>query len=709
MRRGRGKVSIDQLKRMQEAQRKAEEEEKQRKILEEQELQRLLQEKEKETKVEVKEVKISEKQQQAHERSQLKLKQMLESGSVRVQAFSEPRQKVEKILKPKVQEEQIKDSWEDSSEEEEIKVEVPKLRSPICCILGHVDTGKTKLLDKIRKTKVQDNEAGGITQQIGATYFPADAIQQKTKVVCDFEINVPGLLIIDTPGHESFSNLRSRGSSLCNIAILVVDIMHGLENQTRESIELLKLSKTPFIVALNKVDKLYDWNPTPNNSIQRSFQQQKPFVVDEFHKRFESIKLQFAEINLNVELYYENKNTKKFVSVVPTSAISGEGIPDMLYHLVDLTQQRMTQKIQFLGELEASVLEVKVVEGLGTTIDVILSDGTLNEGDKIVVCGMEGPIVTQIRALLTPQPMKELRIKSHYIHHKQIRAAMGVKISAPNLDKAVAGSKLYVCNDNEEELRIEVMKPLTSLLKDAEKSDRGVWVQASTLGSLEALCCFLKKMEIPISGLNIGPVHKKDVIKASMMLEHAKEYAVMLCFDVKIEKEARELADDSGLKIFTADIIYHLFDEFTKHHQQHLDQLREMAMQLAVFPCTLSIQKVFNKTKPLVLGVEILEGSLRTQTPLCVVQDSQVVSLGVVTSIEVNKKQQDLVKKGQIAFAIKIEDSQKIYGRHFDESNVLYSHLSRPSIEALKKHFRQELSQDDWKLVKNIRDVLRIQ
>lgn len=301
------------------------------------------------------------------------------------------------------------------------------LRSPICVILGHVDTGKTKLLDKVRQTNVQEGEAGGITQQIGATYFPADSIVQKTQVVRDsknysdisskagfrqdFQVKVPGLLIIDTPGHESFTNLRSRGSSLCNIAILVVDIMHGLEPQTIESIGLLKARKTPFIVALNKIDRIYGWVPIKDNSFQDSLKQQPDHVLREFEDRLLSTTTAFAEQGLNAQLYTRNQDVRKYVSMVPTSAITGEGVPDLLSLLIQLTQDRLTDSLMFLSELEATVLEVKVIEGHGTTIDVILSNGVLHEGDRIVICGLNGPIVTNIRALLTPQPMRELRVK----------------------------------------------------------------------------------------------------------------------------------------------------------------------------------------------------------------------------------------------------------------------------------------------------------
>ena len=515
------------------------------------------------------------------------------------------------------------------------------LRSPICCILGHVDTGKTKLLDKVRQTNVQEGEAGGITQQIGATYFPVEALEKKVAVVNkdkEFVFNVPGLLVIDTPGHESFSNLRSRGSSLCNIAILVIDIMHGLEPQTIESMKLLRDKKTPFIVALNKIDRLFGWKKIDNNGFQDSFNLQKQSVQSEFEERWTFVRTQLQEHGFNSELFFKNKNMAKYVSVCPTSAHTGEGIPDMIKLIVKLTQERLTNNLMYLSEVECTVLEVKVIEGLGTTIDVILSNGVLREGDRIVLCGNPEPIVTNIRALLTPAEMKELRVKSVYVHNKEVKAAMGIKISADGLDHAIAGSRLLVVgpNDDEEDLMDEVMGDLAHLLSKVSKSGRGVSVQASTLGSLEALLEFLRVSKIPVSTISIGPVYRKDVLRAGVMLEKAKEYAVMLCFDVKVDKEAKAYADEIGVKIFEADIIYHLFDKFTSHMKQLEEQRKEESKMLAVFPCVLRPVAVFNKKDPIVIGVDVVDGNLKMTTPICAIKKNpatgvkEVVNLGRV-------------------------------------------------------------------------------
>ncbi|KAH8804816.1 putative eukaryotic translation initiation factor 5B [Xylogone sp. PMI_703] len=595
------------------------------------------------------------------------------------------------------------------------------LRSPICCILGHVDTGKTKLLDKIRQTNVQEGEAGGITQQIGATYFPVDAIKQKTQVVNQdnsFEFKVPGLLVIDTPGHESFSNLRSRGSSLCNIAILVVDIMHGLEPQTLESMKLLRDRKTPFIVALNKIDRLYGWKKIDNNGFQASLALQNKGVQNEFAKRLSETKVAFAEQGFNSEVFYENKSMAKFVSLVPTSAHTGEGIPDMLKLIIQLTQERMVGSLMYLSEVQCTVLEVKAIEGFGMTIDVILSNGILREGDRIVLCGVDGAITTNIRALLTPAPLKELRLKSAYVHNKEVKAALGVKISAPGLEGAIAGSRLLVVgpDDDESDLEAEVESDLGALFSRVEKSGRGVTVQASTLGSLEALLDFLKVSKIPVANVGIGPVYKRDVMNCGTMLEKNKDYAVMLCFDVKVDKEAQQYADEQGIKIFTADIIYHLFDQFTKHMEELTEKKKEESKLLAVFPCVLAPVAVFNKTAPIVVGVDVIEGQLKMHTPIAAVKQNpvtgvkEIVSLGRVTGIERDHKQIQVCKKGQPSVAVKIEmgGHQPTYGRQLEEKDTLYSQISRASIDTLKEFYRSDVSNDEWLLIKKLKPVFDI-
>ncbi|CAN3358518.1 eukaryotic translation initiation factor 5B [Diutina catenulata] len=598
------------------------------------------------------------------------------------------------------------------------------LRSPICCILGHVDTGKTKLLDKIRQTNVQGGEAGGITQQIGATYFPMDAIKQKTAVMAKYEkqtFDVPGLLIIDTPGHESFTNLRSRGSSLCNIAILVIDIMHGLEQQTLESIRLLRDRKAPFIVALNKIDRLYGWESTANNAFRDSFAAQSESVQSEFQNRWDQIKLALAEQGLNSELYYENKNMAKYVSIVPTSAVTGEGVPDLLWLLLELTQKRMSKQLMYLSKVEATILEVKVVEGFGYTIDVVLSNGVLHEGDRVVLCGLNGPIATNIRALLTPPPARELRIKSEYVHHKEVKAALGVKIAANDLEKAVAGSRLLVVgpDDDEEEMMEEVMDDLTGLLDMVDTSGRGVVVQASTLGSLEALLDFLKDMKIPVMSIGLGPVYKRDVMKAVTMLDKAPELAVMLCFDVKVDREAEQYAEENKIKIFNADIIYHLFDAFTAYQAKLLEQRRKDFMEYAVMPCVLKTLQIINKRNPMIIGVDVMEGALKVGTPICAVRrdangQPNIMVLGRVTSLEVAHKGVDSVKKGQTAqgVAMRLENpssAQPVWGRHVDESDNLYSLITRRSIDTLKDPaFRDTVSRDDWLLIKKLKPVFDI-
>ncbi|CAA6666190.1 unnamed protein product [Spirodela intermedia] len=553
------------------------------------------------------------------------------------------------------------------------------LRSPICCILGHVDTGKTKLLDCIRGTNVQEGEAGGITQQIGATYFPAENIRERTKELkSDAKLRVPGLLVIDTPGHESFTNLRSRGSSLCDIAILVVDIMHGLEPQTIESLNLLKSRKTEFIVALNKVDRLYGWKKCTNAPIQVAMRQQSKDVQNEFKMRVNQIITQFMEQGLNTELYYKNKDMGETYNIVPTSAFSGEGVPDLLLVLVFWAQRTMAEKLTFHDELECTVLEVKVIEGLGTTIDVVLVNGALHEGDQIVVCGMQSSV--------DPHPMKELRIKGSYLHHKTLKAAQGVKITAQGLEHAIAGTALYVVgpDDDLEDVKDSAMQDMKTVMSRIDKSGEG------------------SAFRLPLWGL------WKPCSSSSRPLRLTSPLA-------------RELADEVGVKIFIADIIYHLFDQFKAYIDAIKEEKKKESAEDAVFPSILKIMPncVFNKKDPIILGVDVVEGILKVGTPICI-PSQDFIDIGRIASIEINHKQVDVAKKGQ---KVAIKSNRKMFGRHFEMDDELVSHISRKGIDILKADYRgffrplmgnssvgvqDELSNEEWLLVLKLKKLFKI-
>jgi len=468
--------------------------------------------------------------------------------------------------------------------------------------------------------------------------------------------------------------------------------MEGLKPQTIESINLLKQRKTPFVVAVNQIDRLFGWKTFKDWPIQESLKKQDKSVLVEYEDRLTQVKVQLAEQGLNSVLYYKNKDFRKEISLVPTSAHTGEGIPDLLLLLVQLTQHLMADQLLKLTTLQATVLEVKKIEGYGNTIDVILANGTLYEGDKIVLCGMQGPIVTTIRSILSPEPLRELRLKSKYEHLKEARAALGVKIAAHDLENAISGSSLYRVEHDDQipELEEKVMSVFNTMQRKVDKQNLGVYAQASSLGSLEALLEFLHEEKVPVAGIAIGVVHKKDVMKASIMLEKgAPEYACILAFDVKISQEAKEMAVKEKVTIFDSDIIYSLTESFAKYIEEVRQKKREAEAGDAVFPCVLEIlpEYIFNVKNPIVIGVHVKEGVLKTGTRLCIPGRKEELIVGTVVSIEKEKKEKKEVYKGD-QVAIKIETEGNLtFGRQFDEKDELYSHITKKSLNALKKWF----------------------
>ena len=621
--------------------------------------------------------------------------------------------------------EEEEEQEQENSKEKQAKVSLKeirdnaRLRAPIVCILGHVDAGKTKILDKLRHSNVQLGEAGGITQQIGATFIPIENIQTHiSKISEKFQTKsrIPGILLIDTPGHASFTNLRSRGSSLCDIAVLILNIDKGIEKQSVESLDLLRMRKTPFIVALNQIDRTYNWKSYPWSGFEDSYRKQKEQQKRLFNEKVEQNQMQFIKNNINTELYYKNTNMKEYVNLVPTSAITGEGLPDLLGLLVYLTDNYLIRQITFKEEVKCSILEVKVLESVGTTIDVVLVNGTIHVGDKIVIGGLLGPIKTVVKIILLPKPMKEMRVKCEYDRYDEISGAIGVKIFCQDLENALAGSPLYVYKTEEEAEKYcnEISRDFNSIVqKYLNNKGKGIMVQASTLGSLEAILTFLGEQKVDVAVVGVGNLNKKDVIK--LQIKHAedenvkKEDLVVLCFDNKVLPEAQKFADENSIKIFVDDVIYHLFDKFIEFKKQCELERKKDKEKEAIFPCSLKTVMFINKKDPLIIGVSVTEGVLKIGTPIYCVEKK--IPIGVVESIEREKKPINNVRPndGDVAIRIKVADSSLAAGRHFDENSTYISQITRASIDALKNYFREDMTTDDWKLVIKLKKELNIQ
>ena len=636
----------------------------------------------------------------------------------------EEKKEAKKIKKKKGKNKE-KENEEEKDKEKDGKVSIKeirdnaRLRAPIVCVLGHVDAGKTKILDKLRHSNVQLGEAGGITQQIGATFIPMENIQSHISKIDErfhTKTRIPGILLIDTPGHASFTNLRSRGSSLCDIAVLILNIDKGIEKQSVESLDLLRMRKTPFIIALNQIDRTYNWRRFDWSGFEDSYRKQKDQQKRLFDEKVEQNKMQFIKNNINAELYYKNTNMKEYVNMVPTSAITGEGLPDLLGLLVYLTDNYLIRQITYKEEVKCSILEVKVLETIGTTIDVVLVNGTIHVGDKIVIGGLLGPIKTVVKIILLPKPMKEMRVKCEYERFDEISGAIGVKIFCPDLENALAGSPLYVYKTEEEAEHYcnEISKDFNSIVqKYLNKKGKGIMVQASTLGSLEAILTFLNEQKVEVAVVGVGNLNKKDVIK--LQIKHAedenvmKEDLVILCFDNKVLPEAQKVADENGIKIFVDDIIYHLFDKFIEFKNKSILERKKEKEKEAIFPCSLKTVMFINKKDPLIIGVSVTEGVLKIGTPIYCVEKN--LPLGVVESIEREKKPINNVRPndGDVAIRIKVADSSLAAGRHFDESSTYVSQITRNSINALKNYFREDMTTDDWKLVIKLKKILNIQ
>ncbi|MFC7133551.1 MULTISPECIES: translation initiation factor IF-2 [Salinibaculum] len=580
------------------------------------------------------------------------------------------------------------------SEQEQDDTAPATLRTPIVAVLGHVDHGKTSLLDKIRGSAVSEAEAGAITQHIGSTAVPLDIISTIAGDLVDpDDFDLPGLLFIDTPGHHSFSTLRSRGGALADIAVLVVDVNDGFQPQTHEAVDILKRTSTPFIVAANKIDTVPGWNPVEDRPSKVAIEAQSDRVQRDLNENLYEIIGQLSDEDFSADMYWRVQNFQKNIGVVPVSAETGEGVPDLLTVLMGLSQRYMKEQMEIDvgGPGAGTVLEVKDTQGFGTTIDAVIYDGTVREDDKIVVGGLNGSIVTEVRALLEPKPLSEIRTDKQFENVDEVTAADGVKIAAPDLDDAMAGAPIRVVRDRDE---AEVIAEVEAELAEIEVStaEEGVTVKADTLGSLEALASTLEDAEIPIMRAEVGDVAPRDVRVAETAGD--PKHRAILAFNVDVLDDARRLAKQEDVELFEHDVIYRLIEGYEDHVEAIQEAQQEQVLENITRPARFEILQdhTFRQSDPAVVGVEIRGGLLRRNSRIVNFDGAEPERVGMLKTIQDEGEDVDEARTGE-RVAVSIDGPT--VGRQIEEGDELWVEIPEKHAKILEQELTEDISADE--------------
>ncbi len=564
------------------------------------------------------------------------------------------------------------------------------IRQPICVFLGHVDHGKTTLQDFIRRTSVAKGEAGAITQMISSSTVAIGVIKNVCKKVLNpkMKLTIPGILFIDTPGHAAFSNLRKRGGNLADIAVLVIDVNEGIMPQTQESIEVLKAYKTPFVVALNKVDKLTGWHSQPEKTLLESLASQQDAVKTAVDNKLYEIVGKLYELGFTGERFDRIEDFTKQVAMVPCSAKTGEGVPELLMTIVGLAQRFLEGKLETDEESEgkATVLEVKEEKGVGTALDIVLYDGVIRASDTIVIGGIAKPIVTKIRGLMQAEKGKLKGVK-------EAHAAAGLKVVAPDIKEVVAGMPLVVANKDVEEAEEEVQKEIEEVLIDTD--NEGVVVKAESVGSLEALIGMLRDRDIEIKKASVGQITKKDIADASSEEDPIRK--VILAFNVAS-------VEVSGVKVIASDVIYKIIEGYEEWKEEQ-EKLREKEKLAGLTkPAKMQILRgcVFRQNNPCIVGVRVISGTLKADVDLIKLDGSKV---GHVKSLQC---EQETVKEAAKDKEVAVSIPGVTAGRQINEDDILIVDVPENNFKQLKE-LKKLLSPEEIELLKELAELKRKQ
>jgi len=577
------------------------------------------------------------------------------------------------------------------------------LRQPVVVVLGHVDSGKTSFLDKIRGTGVQAREAGGITQEIGASFFPMETLLAICGPLLDksgAQLKLPGLLVIDTPGHEIFSNLRMRGGSAADIAILLVDVNKGLENQTIESIEILKHRKVPFLVALNKIDMIRGWRKETTGALAAALKQQPPEWNDELEERLYNVVGSLSKQGFDSDAFYRVKDFRKQVSIVPISARYGIGMPEIMAVLIGLAQQYLTDKLLTIdenGKARGIILELQEEVGIGDTANVILTDGKLRVGDKLVLVKKEGAVESRVKALFMPKPLDEMRDpRDKFTPVQEVYSAAGVKLVSPDLAGVIPGTPVLSFRTQEEfeGAKAEAEKELTTLVTKTDID--GVVVKAGSIGALEALLRMLEQRAIPVRAADIGDISRNDIVEAEAVAEHDPYLGAIIGFDVKLLPDAKDAAKSA--QIITSDVIYDAVEGYVQWAARKREEDQRNALQAVTVPAKIKALPgaFFRRKDPAVFGIEVLGGKLKPKVRL---MDATGDELGTVEQIQDNGKPVPEATKGmQVAISVR----GPTRGRQIKEEDAIFTFPTSHEVRLLREKLASSMTPDDEAVLEEI-------
>ncbi len=585
--------------------------------------------------------------------------------------------------------------------EHEIKT---TLKSPIVTVCGHVDHGKTTILDSLRGTSIAETEAGRITQKISFSLITKEIIQERIGGLLkkyNIHLSIPGFLFIDTPGHAAFTNLRKRGGSLADLAVLVIDINEGIKPQTAEVIQILKHNKTPFVIAMNKIDNISGWK-TPKTSentgqttdLITNIESQPFHVKQAFDEKYMTLIASLNSYGFDADLFYKISDFTKKIALVPTSAITKEGIPELLTMLCGLSQKYLKENLVLGKEAKGVVLEVKK-EKAASYVEAILYDGILSRTDSIAVSDFEGnPIITKIRILEEIEPLS-----TKFKPKDSVKASTGIRMQLVEKTEILPGMPFVVYSGNAEQIK-EIFKKEMAGSVYSMLSKKGIIAKADSLGSLEALLVLLKENGISVVKAGIGNINKTDIISAKANLEINEIDAIVAGFNVSVDEEAKSLAQDEKIKILTNDVIYKLIEDIVDFRIEKKKEIEKKRLMELSALCKLRVlhQYVFRNTKPAIFGVRVEAGKL---VPNMEVIDENNEKIGRIKNIQSeNKSVQEAVEGMEVAISLQGAN----YERQIKNKEFLYSELTESGFKKFKKN-KDLLSSKEISLLQEIANI----